>query len=64
MTWTVEAHPPVYLPGKEKIVSAKDEADADRLARELSARPELLKAWTYRDGVLVAEYGMGFKFEI
>jgi hypothetical protein len=63
-TWTVVAHPPVYLPGTEEILNASDEADADRLARDLSSQPKYLKAWAYRDGVKVAEYGMGFKYVV
>ena len=62
--WTVEAHQPVPLPGRgREIAAVASEAEADELARDLSSRPDLLRAFVYRDGVLVAEYGMGFKWE-
>jgi hypothetical protein len=62
-TYMVVAHPPVYLPSTERIESGTDAEDADRLARELSADPQYLKAWVYRDGVKIAEYGMGYKYD-
>jgi hypothetical protein len=62
-TYMVVAHPPVFLPGTERIESGTDAEDADRLARELSADQRYLKAWVYRDGVKIAEYGMGYKYD-
>lgn len=62
-TYTIVAHPPVFLPGSEEIVNATTLDEADKLARELSAQPRHLKAWVYRDGVKIAEYGMGYKYD-
>ncbi len=61
-TYTVVAHPPVFLPGTEEIIHAASLDEADKLARDLSAQPRYLKAWVYRNGVKIAEYGMGYKY--
>lgn len=62
--WTVEAQLPVPLPGRDReIVAVADEAEADTVARDLSSRPDLMKAVVYRDGEPFAEYGFGFKWE-
>lgn len=62
-TYMVVAHPPVYLPGTEYIASLTDRDEAEQLARDLSAKPRHLKAWVYQDGVRIAEYGMGYKYD-
>ncbi len=62
-TYTVVAHQPVFLPGTEEIVHVASLDEADKLARDLSAQPSYLKAWVCRDGVKIAEYGMGYKYD-
>lgn len=62
-TYTIVAHQPIFLPGTEEIVYTTSLDKADKLARDLSAQPRYLKAWVYRDGVKIAEYGMGYKYD-
>lgn len=56
-----DQEPPMDTPRRR--VAAADEAEADTVARDLSAHPDLMKAAVYRDGELYARYGMGFKWE-